>query len=146
LARLLMGIQHWESAAAKAGLTGEGVKRRVAGNVEWCLGTPTGRILQSVTTHCGNLLSTIEPVLALVLGRKAASSLVSSIGVSLVLLGELGLLLAAYYCLPWPWNSLVWYISLPASCAFALAPAYRLETIFQAVTGGRRNPEVPSST
>jgi len=104
LARLLAGIQRWESAAAKASLTGEGIEQSVAGNVERYL------------------------------------------GVSLVLLGELGLLMAAYYYLPWPWNSVVWYISLPASCAFALAKAYRLETIFQAVTGGSHNPEVRSST
>jgi hypothetical protein len=67
-----------------------------------------------------------------------------SIGVFLVLLGDLGLWLTAYGYLPWPWNSVVWYIWLPASCAFALAPAYQLETIFQAVTEERRNPQVRS--
>lgn len=68
-----------------------------------------------------------------------------SIGVFLVLLGDLGLWLTAYAYLPWPWNSVVWYVWLPAACAFALAPAYQLETIFQAVTEGRRNPEIQSS-
>jgi hypothetical protein len=58
-----------------------------------------------------------------------------SMGVFLVLLGDLGLWLTAYGYLISPWNSLVWYIWLPAGCAFALAPAYQLETIFQAVSG-----------
>jgi len=69
-----------------------------------------------------------------------------SIGVFLVLLGDLGLWLTVYDYLPWPWNSVVWYVWLPAACAFALAPAYQLETIFQAVTEGRSNPAIQSST
>ncbi|SPE38331.1 hypothetical protein SBA6_870012 [Candidatus Sulfopaludibacter sp. SbA6] len=32
----------------------------------------------------------------------------------LVLLGDLGLWLTAYAYLPWPWNSVVWYVWLPA--------------------------------
>lgn len=63
-----------------------------------------------------------------------------SIGIFLVLLGDLGLELTAYGYLPWPWNSVVWYIWLPAACAFAVAPAYQLETIYQASTEGARRP------
>lgn len=60
-----------------------------------------------------------------------------SVGIFLVLLGDLGILLTNYAYLVWPWNAVVWYIWLPASCAFALAPAYQLETIYLAVTEGK---------
>jgi hypothetical protein len=77
LAGLLALIQGWEAAADRDGRTGEGVKRRVAGQVGKYLGTPaTSKILLPVSDDGGNLLSTIEPVLALYLGRKAASRLV----------------------------------------------------------------------
>jgi len=80
LAGLLAGIQDWEAAAANAGLRVEGIRRRVAGSVEKYLGTPaTSKILQSVSGDGGNLLSTVEPVLAVFLGRKAASDLVSHV-------------------------------------------------------------------
>ena len=78
LAGLLAEIRGWEAAAARAGPAGEGIKRRVAGQVEKYLGAPaTGKILLSVSDDGGNLLSTIEPVLALYLGRTAASRFVS---------------------------------------------------------------------
>jgi hypothetical protein len=60
--------------------------------------------------------------------------------------GKFGLWVTSYDYLHWPWSAVVWYIWLPANCALALAPAYQLETIFQAVTEGRRNPEIQSST
>ena len=60
-----------------------------------------------------------------------------SVGIFLVLLGDLGILLTNYAYLVWPWNAVVWYIWLPAGCAFALAPAYQLETIYLAVTEGK---------
>ncbi len=56
-----------------------------------------------------------------------------AIAVFLVFLGDLGTWLTNYGLLPWPWNSVVWYVWLPAGCTFALAPAYQLETIFQAM-------------
>lgn len=80
LASLLAGIQGWEAASASTGRSDGGVKRRVAGKVEKYLGTAaTSKILQPVSDDGGNLLSTIEPVLALFLGRKAASRLVSHV-------------------------------------------------------------------
>lgn len=59
-----------------------------------------------------------------------------SIGILLVLLGDVGLWLTQYGYLTWPSSSVVWYIWLPAGCAFALAPAHRLETICRAVHAG----------
>lgn len=46
-------------------------------------------------------------------------------------------LLTGYASLVWPWNTVVWYVWLPAGCAFALAPAHQLETIYQAVAEGK---------
>jgi hypothetical protein len=80
LASLLAGIQVLESGTAKGGYTVEGTKRRVAGCLEKYLGALTaGKILQSAADDGSNLLSTVEPVLALFLGRKAAGCLVSRI-------------------------------------------------------------------
>jgi hypothetical protein len=79
-ADVLAGIQSWESAAAQSGPFHEGIKRRVSAKVKRYLGPgATDKLLQSVSGDGGDLLSTVEPVLALFLGRKAASSLVSHV-------------------------------------------------------------------
>ncbi len=50
-------------------------------------------------------------------------------GAAIVLtaLGDVGLWVVNYGYLPWPWSSLTWYLWLPASAAFARAPAFQLE-------------------
>lgn len=78
LSNLLAAIQGW--AAATDRRADEDVKQRVAGKVEKYLGDrATRKILLTVSRDGGNLLSNIEPVLALFLGRRAASRLVSHV-------------------------------------------------------------------
>ena len=55
-----------------------------------------------------------------------------SMGIFLVLLGDLGIWLTSFGYLVWPWNSVIWYVWLPAASAFAVAPAYQLEAISSA--------------
>ena len=55
-----------------------------------------------------------------------------SMGIFLVLLGDLGIWLTSFGYLVWPWNSVIWYVWLPAASAFAVAPAYQLEAICSA--------------
>lgn len=57
-------------------------------------------------------------------------------GVALVALGDVSLWATAYGYLRWPWNALGWYVWLPASAAFALAPAYQLHAMRMASAGG----------
>ena len=56
-----------------------------------------------------------------------------SIGIFLVLLGDFGMWLTNYGYLGLRSSAVVWFVWLPAGCAFALAPAYRLESITRAV-------------
>lgn len=59
-----------------------------------------------------------------------------AVGVALVALGDISIWAAAYGYLPWPWSALEWYVWLPASAAFALAPAYQLHAMRVASGGG----------
>jgi len=52
-----------------------------------------------------------------------------STGILLVVLGDLFIWATGFGHLPWIWNTLGWYIWLPAAGAFALAPAYQLEAV-----------------
>ena len=92
----------------------------------------------------------VDPLLVLLLERRCCFMLGArdgkrfdhrtstyGVGVFLVLLGDLGILLTNYAYLVWPWKCVVWYIWLPAGCAFALAPAYQLETMYLAITEGK---------
>jgi hypothetical protein len=56
-------------------------------------------------------------------------------GVFLTSLGDVGMWAANYGYLPWPWNSVTWYLWLPAAAAFARAPAFQVEVIREAATG-----------
>jgi GNAT superfamily N-acetyltransferase len=58
-----------------------------------------------------------------------------SAGILLVLLGDAIVWAEAYGYLVWPWNSIGWYVWIPAAAAFALAPAYQLEAIKWANSG-----------
>ncbi len=55
-----------------------------------------------------------------------------SIAVFLTALGDAGTWAYNYGYIPYPWNSLIWYVWLPAAAAYALAPAYQLEAIQRA--------------
>lgn len=57
-----------------------------------------------------------------------------SVGIFLTATGDVGTWAFNYGYLPYPWNSIVWYLWLPAAAAFALAPAYQLEAIHHATT------------
>ena len=78
LARVRSAIQKWEGSASQTGRTGAPVKRRVAHEIAPFLGPEaTDSILQPVAPGGENLLSSIEPVLALFLGGRAAARLVT---------------------------------------------------------------------
>jgi hypothetical protein len=64
-----------------------------------------------------------------------------SVGIFLVLMGDVLLWAKDYGHLPWPWSSLSWYVWAPAAAAFALAPAYQLEAIRGASSGSSGAPE-----
>jgi hypothetical protein len=52
-----------------------------------------------------------------------------SVGIFLVLLGDVAIWATNWGCLPWPWSALEWYLWVPAAAAFALAPAYQWEAM-----------------
>lgn len=56
-----------------------------------------------------------------------------TIGILLVWLGDLGNLATTWAALPWQWTSFSWYVWLPAAGAFAVAPAYQMDAIDQAM-------------
>jgi hypothetical protein len=58
-----------------------------------------------------------------------------AIGIALVAMGDIAIWAAAYGYLAWPWSALEWYIWLPASAAFAVAPAYQIEAMQAAIEG-----------
>ena len=55
-----------------------------------------------------------------------------SAAIFLTALGDVGLWVFNYGYLPWPWSSVTWYLWLPASAAFARAPAFQLEVVHDA--------------
>lgn len=55
-----------------------------------------------------------------------------SAGIALIVLGDLTIWAAAYGYLPYPWSNIQWYLWLPASAAFAMAPVYQMEVIQKA--------------
>jgi hypothetical protein len=59
-----------------------------------------------------------------------------SAGIFLILLGDAMIWATNYGYMTWPWTSLGWYIWMPAAASFALAPAYQLEAIRWASSGG----------
>ena len=80
LRAILAAMRDWRAAAVPAGKVGPVLHRRVAAELRPYLGSSAaGAVLSEVSDTSGNLLSTIEPVLAVFLGAKAASLLVSRI-------------------------------------------------------------------
>jgi hypothetical protein len=73
LPQVLASLRNWESSRPA-------VKRKVATAIEAYLGRQaTERVLGPVSESGENVLSTIEPVLALFLGNRTASRLVSQV-------------------------------------------------------------------
>jgi hypothetical protein len=52
-----------------------------------------------------------------------------SVGIFLILIGDVIIWATAWGYLPWPWSALGWYVWIPASVAFALAPVYQWEAM-----------------
>jgi hypothetical protein len=92
----------------------------------------------------------VDPVLCLLLAeglllhrsvQRMGSGLIGrcwrtySAGIVLVLVGDVFTWATSYGYLPWPWNSLGWYVWIPAAASFALAPAYQMEAIRWASSG-----------
>jgi hypothetical protein len=59
-----------------------------------------------------------------------------SFGVFLTAAGDVGGWAEAYGYLPYPWSAVVWFVWLPASVCFTIAPAYQLEAIRFAAEDG----------
>ncbi len=55
-----------------------------------------------------------------------------SIGVGLIVLGDVCLWATNYDYLPYPWSNIQWYLWPPGAAAFALAPLYQWEAIQRA--------------
>ena len=76
LTSVLAGMEHWDSAAAKD----EAVKATVRSELTPFLGPHgTSELMAKVSARGEDLLTTVEPVLALFLGCRAAALLVSQI-------------------------------------------------------------------
>ena len=88
-----------------------------------------------------------DPLLALLLGEalllyrsagRMGSGLIGrcwkafSLGAFLIAAGDVGGWAERSGYLPYPWSSIIWYVWLPATACFALAPAYQLEAIHAA--------------
>ena len=77
---IMARIERWEARRSGPEHAGAAVKLEVAREIAPYLGgRAAGEILEPVADEGQDLLSTVEPVLGLFLGRKAASSLVSRI-------------------------------------------------------------------
>ncbi len=60
-----------------------------------------------------------------------------SAGIFLTAAGDVGIWATNYGHLAWPWNSIVWYVWLPAAAAFARGPAFQLEVILDGHAAAR---------
>jgi len=47
----------------------------------------------------------------------------------LTFFGNVGLWVTNWYFVPWPWNSIAWFVWYPAAAAFAAAPAFQFEAV-----------------
>jgi len=52
-----------------------------------------------------------------------------SVGIFLILVGDVAIWATGWGYLPWPWSAIGWYVWVPAAAAFALAPAYQWEAM-----------------
>ena len=52
-----------------------------------------------------------------------------SVGILLILAGDVAIWATSRGYLPWPWSALEWYVWIPAAGAFALAPSYQWEAM-----------------
>ena len=80
LAALVADIVRWQAARSQPDRNGDAMRRRVATELAPFLGPEVAeRMLQRVAASGEDLLSAIEPMLALFLGNQAASLLVSHV-------------------------------------------------------------------
>jgi len=80
LATLMADIVRWQAARSHPDRNGDAMRRRVASELAPFLGPEVAdRVLRRVDASGEDLLSAIEPVLALFLGHQAASLLVSHV-------------------------------------------------------------------
>ena len=76
LAGILAGMERWESAPSRD----EAVKAKVGSDLAPFLGSQAmDQLLNATSVRGGDLLSTVEPVVALFLGCRAASALIDHI-------------------------------------------------------------------
>ncbi len=66
-----------------------------------------------------------------------------SIGIFFVMVGDVSIWATSAGYLPWPWSSVGWFVWLPATAAFALAPVYQFEAIHHARSNGGRPSGIP---
>jgi hypothetical protein len=59
-----------------------------------------------------------------------------SVGIFLILVGDVAIWATSWGYLPWPWSALGWYVWIPAAVAFALAPVYQWEAMQSAESSG----------
>jgi hypothetical protein len=52
-----------------------------------------------------------------------------SVGIFLILVGDVMIWATVWGYLPWPWSALGWFVWIPAAVAFALAPLYQWEAM-----------------
>ena len=52
-----------------------------------------------------------------------------SVGIFLLLVGDVMIWATVWGYLPWPWSGLGWFVWIPAAAAFALAPLYQWEAM-----------------
>lgn len=77
---VLADAHQWQADRQDHGINPDVVRGRVAAELNPYLGrTATSTVLASVSPNCDNLLSVVEPVLAIFLGRCAARQFVSHV-------------------------------------------------------------------
>jgi hypothetical protein len=104
------------------------------------LGWPTDPLLWLLLAEAMLLYRSVHQMGAGWIGRcwKAFS-----LGIFLVMLGDVCIWATSQGFLPWPWSSVGWLVWLPAAAAFALAPVYQYEAIHYARTDLGGSPQIP---
>jgi hypothetical protein len=104
--------------------------------VEWVRITPAPYDLYKALGWASDPLLSILLIEAILIRRSAVETgwgLLAkswgafSLGIFLTSLGNIGLWVTAHNYLPWPYNSITWYVWFLSSAAYALGPAYQVE-------------------
>jgi hypothetical protein len=124
---------------------------------EWVHRTPAPVDAYKVLSWPSDVLLSILLIEAILIRRSAVNTgwgLLAkswgafSLGILLTSLGDIGLWAAAQNYLPWPHNSVTWYIWFLASAAYALGPAYQVEACRRAIREAAfayNEPHAPAS-